>query len=90
MRYSALAVSAAVVLSTGTVRAAEPVHIELVRGGKVFGERRLLHDHADEQPFTRDLYGVTIPPRVRVVVVQARDQKYGYGGKMGHVSLPGR
>ena len=58
--------------------------------GRVFGERKLLHDHADEQPFTRDLHGVTIPPEVREVVVQARDQKYGYGGKTVEVALPGR
>jgi len=60
------------------------------KDGKLYGERILLHDHADEQPFTRDLYGVTIPPGVRSVTVQARDQKYGYGGKTVEVSLPGR
>jgi hypothetical protein len=58
--------------------------------GTVFGERRLLHDHADEQPFTRDLYGVVVPPGVRVVVVQARDSTFGYGGKAMVVTLPGR
>jgi hypothetical protein len=58
--------------------------------GKVYGERTLLHDHADEQPFTRDLYGVRIPPGVRSVVVQARDQRYGYGGKTVEVALPER
>ena len=51
------------------------------RNGQVFGERKLVHDHEDEQPFTRDLYGVTIPKGVRIVIVQARDQKYGYGGE---------
>lgn len=60
------------------------------KDGKVFGERVLVHDHADEQPFTRDLYGVRIPRSVRVVVVQARDQKHGYGGKTVDVVLPGR
>ncbi len=60
------------------------------RDGRVFGERRLWHDHASEQPFTRDLYGVSIPPGVGVVVVQARDQKYGYGGKTFELALPGR
>lgn len=60
------------------------------KDGRVWGERKLLHDHADEQPFTRDLYGVTVPAGVRSVVVQARDQKYGYGGKTVEVSLPGR
>ncbi len=58
--------------------------------GKVYGERKLLHDHADEQAFTRDLYGVKIPPGVRTVVVQARDQKYGYGGKTVEAALPER
>ncbi len=58
--------------------------------GAVFGERTLLHDHANEQPFTRDLHGVRIPPGIRMVVIQARDQKYGYGGKKIEVVLPGR
>ena len=60
------------------------------KDGRVFGERVLLHDHADEQPFTRDLPCVTIPPDARVIVVQARDRKYGYGGKTVEVILPGR
>jgi hypothetical protein len=60
------------------------------KDGVVFGERKLLHDHAGEQPFTRDLHGVTIPRGVRSVIVQARDQKYGYGGKTFEVGLPGR
>lgn len=60
------------------------------RDGTVFGERRLLHDHADEQPFTRDLHGVSIPPGVQSVVVQARDSRFGYGGKSVDVVLPGR
>jgi hypothetical protein len=58
--------------------------------GQVLGERKLLHDHADEQPFTRDLYGVSIPAGVQRVSVQARDQRSGYGGKSIDVVLPGR
>ena len=58
--------------------------------GQVYGERILLHDHAGEQPFTRALYGVPIPPQVRAVIVQGRDQRYGYGGKTVNVVLPGR
>ena len=50
----------------------------------------LLHDHADEQPFTRDLHGVTIPVGVRTVRVQGRDKTFGYGGKTVDVALPGR
>jgi hypothetical protein len=60
------------------------------KDGRVFGERMLLHDHADEQPFTRDLYGVAISVGVQSVIVQARDLKYGYGGKTVEVALPGR
>jgi hypothetical protein len=58
--------------------------------GKSYGERILFHDHADEQPFTRDLYNVSIPRGVQKVIVQARDKKYGYGGKTKEVVLPGR
>jgi len=58
--------------------------------GVSYGERKLLHDHASEQPFTRDLYGVHVPVGVRAVVVQARDQQHGYGGKAMQVELPGQ
>jgi hypothetical protein len=58
--------------------------------GKVYGERILLHDHVNEQPFTRDLYGVNIPAGVRLVVVEGRDQKYGYGGKTMQLTVPER
>jgi hypothetical protein len=58
--------------------------------GTVYGERILFHDHADEQPFTRDLYGVRIPAGVRSVVVEGRDRRYGYGGKTRALVLPGR
>ena len=60
------------------------------RNGAVYGERVLLHDHADEQPFTRDLGGVKIPKGVRTVVIQARDLRNGYGGKSIEVALPRR
>jgi len=60
------------------------------KDGTAYAERKLLHDHADEQPFARDLYRVKIPPGVRVVVVQARDQRFGYGGTSIEVPLPGR
>jgi hypothetical protein len=52
--------------------------------------RVLLHDHKDEQPFTRELIGVRIPAGVRQVVVQGRDQISGYGGRAMTVALPGR
>ncbi|MEO7338541.1 MAG: hypothetical protein ABIV63_18355 [Caldimonas sp.] len=58
--------------------------------GRVYGERKLVHDHASEQPFTRDMYGVKVPVGITSVVIEARDQKYGYGGKTVVVVLPGR
>jgi hypothetical protein len=60
------------------------------KDGSVFGERILFHDHANEQPFTRDLYRVKVPNGARVVVVQARDKRFGYGGKTVEIALPGR
>ncbi len=58
--------------------------------GVVYGVRTLFHDHADEQPFTRDLYGVSIGAGVSHLIIQARDRQYGYGGKTVTVTLPGR
>lgn len=58
--------------------------------GTVFGVRELLHDHAGEQPFTRSLDNVEIPPDVSVVVVEGRDLVNGWGGIVFEVLLPGR
>jgi hypothetical protein len=41
-------------------------------------------------PLTRDLYGVSVPAEVQSVMIQACDQKNGYGGKTVRVALPGR
>lgn len=56
--------------------------------GRVYGVRELLHDHANEQPFTRSLGGVEIPATVASVTIQGRDQVYGWGGDVVEVSLP--
>lgn len=58
--------------------------------GNTLGIRQLLHDHAYEQPFTRSLTGVEIPADISEVIVEGRDQKYGWGGKTMKVSVPGR
>ena len=55
--------------------------------GAVLGVRELLHDHADEQPFTRSLRGVEIPSELDVVVVEARDSSNGWGGQAMDISL---
>jgi hypothetical protein len=41
------------------------------------GVRTLLHPHVDEQPFTRSLHGVKIPPHVSSVIVEGRDTVHG-------------
>ena len=48
--------------------------------GTVYGERFLTHDHANEQPFTRSQSGIVIPDGVDVVIIEGRDQQYGWGG----------
>ncbi len=60
------------------------------RDGTVYGVRKLWHDHASEQPFTRDLHGVSIPRDVSSVTVEARDQQHGWGGETLQVILPRR
>ena len=55
--------------------------------GKVLGERVLLHPHVNEQPFTRSLNGVSIPPTIKKVKVRARDSVHGYGGKEVAIEL---
>ena len=52
----------------------------LTPSGEVLGTRVLAHPHVDEQPFTRNLAGVTIPEGVTQVIVRSRDSVHGYGG----------
>ena len=56
--------------------------------GKVLGTRVLMHPHVNEQPFTRSLSGVQIPPGVKTVTVRAHDKVHGWGGKTMSVDLP--
>lgn len=56
--------------------------------GTVYGVRELLHDHAGEQPFTRSLDGVDIPPTIDVVTIEARDLLNGWGGATLDIELP--
>jgi hypothetical protein len=57
--------------------------------GTVLGTRVLLHPHDNEQPFTRSLVGVKIPPGANRVTVRARDSVHGYGGVEVTVNLAG-
>jgi hypothetical protein len=43
----------------------------VTRDGKVLGTRVLVHPHDDEQPFTRELDQLKIPPGVKEIVVRA-------------------
>lgn len=56
--------------------------------GRVLATRVLLHPHEHEQPFTRSLGGVVIPPELREVVVRAHDSLHGDGGKVLRMTLP--
>jgi hypothetical protein len=55
--------------------------------GDVIATRTLYHPHVDEQPFTRSLSGVTLPPGVNQVVIRAHDSVHGYGGTERRVEL---
>ena len=55
--------------------------------GKVLGTRVLVHPHENEQPFTRSLGGVFIPPGVTEVTLRAHDSVHKYGGREMTVPL---
>ena len=57
-------------------------------GGVVLGTRVLMHPHVEEQPFTRSLSGVKIPPNIKSVTVRAHDKVHGWGGKTKTAHLP--
>ena len=58
--------------------------------GTILGTRTLLHPHENEQPFTRSLSGVAIPPDIDTVTVRAHDSVHGLGGAEMTVPLPNR
>jgi hypothetical protein len=55
---------------------------------QVLKSRVLHHPHENEQPFTRSLSGVTIPPGVSQVKIRARDTVHGYSAQEFLVDLP--
>ncbi len=57
--------------------------------GEVLGERPLAHPHTNEQPFTRSLSGVEIPPSVEAVRVRAKCSQHGYEGRQVRIPLDG-
>jgi hypothetical protein len=59
----------------------------LAPDGSVLGVRELLHDHAEEQPFTRALSGVVIEEGIAFITIEGRDQLSGWGGAVTEVVL---
>ena len=59
----------------------------LAPDGTVLGTRVLLHPHENEQPFTRSLGGVSVPPGLASVRIRAHDLVHGSGGAEVDVSL---
>lgn len=55
--------------------------------GNQLGERPLAHPHDNEQPFTRSQCGIDIPKGIMQVVVRAKCNQHGFGGKSVVVSL---
>jgi len=62
----------------------------LAPDGRVLGVRELLHPHEDEQPFTRELTGLRLPPGVTEIVVRAHMKGVGYDGATRRVPVPPR
>ncbi len=55
--------------------------------GNELGVRELAHDHASEQPFTRE-ETVSIPDDVDEITVEGRDLANGYGGDTATATVP--
>lgn len=62
----------------------------LAPDGSVLATRILAHPHVHEQPFTRALTGVAIPPTFTWVRVRAHDLVHGYGGREVTIGVPHR
>ena len=60
----------------------------LAPDGTVLGTHTLLHDHANEQPFTRTQRGLLIPAGIDEVTVEGREQANGFGGAPITVEVP--
>ncbi len=60
----------------------------LAPDGSLLGERILYHPHEQEQPFTRSLSGVAIPPGTGYVMIRAHDKVHGYSNRQFRLDLP--
>ena len=59
----------------------------VMEDGKVLGHRTMYHPHVNEQPFTRNLSGVVIPPEINIVFIEAHDKVHGWNPKRLEVNL---
>jgi len=55
--------------------------------GNEMAFRLLAHPHDNEQPFTRSQCNINIPSEISQVIVRAKCNKHGYGGKPFVVNL---
>ena len=60
----------------------------LAPDGTVLGKRVLHHPHVEEQPFTRSLSNVKVPPGVTQVILRGHDSVHGWGGRQFVVAIP--
>jgi hypothetical protein len=52
-----------------------------------FGSPKLRHPHVNEQPFTRSQCNIRIPVGISKIIVRAKCNKHGFGGKSFVVDL---
>jgi len=50
----------------------------VTEGGSELGKRTLHHPHIKEQPFTRSLANISIPPGTEFVYIEAHDNVHGW------------
>ncbi|MSP01547.1 MAG: hypothetical protein EXR07_10950 [Acetobacteraceae bacterium] len=74
---------------TGWERFADRIEA-LGSDGTVLGTRVLEHPHDTEQPFTRDLYDLRVPPGIVRITIRAHFKPTGFDGATMTVALPGR
>ena len=55
--------------------------------GNKLGYRQLAHPHDNEQPFTRSQCDIKIPSEISKVIVRAKCNKHGFGGRAMVVEL---
>ncbi|UUO23347.1 hypothetical protein FGD67_09060 [Colwellia sp. M166] len=58
--------------------------------GNQIAFRLLGHPHVNEQPFTRSKCNISVPSELSKVIVRAKCNKHGYGGKPFVVNLKSR